>query len=160
MDDSASRNVVIRDAREADLPRVVDLIDLGGVNGPGGEDPGPPLPDAYRRAFTDLAALPNMRLLVAEVDGEVVGTFIHAILPNISYGGRPIAQLESVHVAPHRRGQGIGEQMVRWAIAEARAHGCARLQLTSNRARTDAHRFYRRLGFVDSHVGMKLALDG
>ena len=97
--------------------------------------------------------------MVAEVDGAVVGTFSLTFLANLSNGGREVAQIESVHVAASLRGQRIGEAMLRWAIAASRARGCFRLQLTSDKRRTDAHRFYRRLGFAASHEGMKLALD-
>jgi GNAT superfamily N-acetyltransferase len=79
-------------------------------------------------------------------------------LPSLSNQGLPTAEVEGVHVAESHRGQRIGEAMMLWAIAEARRLGCKRLQLTSNKARIDAHRFYERLGFVKSHEGMKLNL--
>jgi GNAT superfamily N-acetyltransferase len=99
-----------------------------------------------------------MQLMVAELDGEVVGTFQLSVIPHLSHVGRPVAQLESVHVAGARRSRGIGAQMVRWAIDEARRQGCHRLQLTSDRRRVEAHRFYERLGFLATHEGFKLKL--
>lgn len=151
--------VTLRPAVEGDLPRIIELIALGGVAGKSTETLASPLPEAYGRAFRAIKATPGLEVYVAELRGEVIGTFQLAIWPNLSNGGRPVAQLESVHVAPAQRGQGIGEQMLAFAIAEARARGCFRLQLTSNKARPDAHRFYQRAGFVASHEGMKLALD-
>ena len=137
---------------------MVELIHLGAA-GPSPEEPAQPLARSYYEAFAAIQAHPSCAAYVAELDGLVVGTFQLAVLPNLSNGGRPLAQIESVHVAEEWRSHGIGEQMVRFAISEARTHGCFRLQLSSNKSRTDAHRFYRRLGFVQSHEGMKLALE-
>ncbi len=151
--------VRIRPATEADLPRIVELIHRGAAPGvTSGEDPGPPLPDSYRRAFVDIKRNDHCEVFVAELDGRVVGTYQLQFLPNLSNRGRWLAQIESVHVDENLRGQGIGEQMLRRAVDDARARGCFRLQLTSNKSRGDAHRFYERLGFVKSHEGMKLAL--
>lgn len=151
--------ITIRDARRDDLETLVALIHGGIVEGSvSDEDPGPPLPAGYVAAFEAIQAHPSCRLFAVEMDGRVVATFSLAILPNFAHQGHPVAQIESVHVAADMRSHGIGEQMVRWAIDEARAAGCARLQLTSNKKRTRAHDFYRRLGFVASHEGMKLAL--
>lgn len=150
-------SVTIRRATEADLPRVVDLIHLGAWGG-SAEQPGPPLPAAYFEAFRAIQSNAATAVMVADLDGEVVGTFQFAVLRGLSHVGRPVAQVEGVHVAEARRSQGIGEAMMNWAMTEARRNGCYRLQLTSNKGRVDAHRFYRRLGFVASHEGMKLDL--
>lgn len=156
---SAEVTVTIRDARREDLETVVALIHGGIVEGAiSDEEPGPPLPASYVAAFEAIQAHPSCRLLVAERGGRIAGTFQLTILPNIAHRGLPVAQIESVHVAAELRGQGVGEVMLRWAMAEASAAGCYRLQLTSNKKRTRAHAFYRRLGFVASHEGMKLAL--
>ncbi len=96
--------------------------------------------------------------MVAELDGVVVGTFQFHLLPSLANRALPTAEVEGVHVAEARRSHGIGEAMMAWAVEEARRLGCKRLQLTSNKVRVDAHRFYERLGFVKSHEGMKLAL--
>lgn len=150
-------DVLVREATRADRARVVELIHLGAVGGPVGPAPSAATPE-YERAFAHFEASPDAMVMVAVVDGEVVGTFSLTILPNLSNGGRDVAQIESVHVAEAMRGRGVGEAMLRWAIAEAKARGCFRMQLSSNKERVDAHRFYRRLGFVASHEGMKLAL--
>lgn len=151
-------DVQIRPATETDLPRIVELIHLGAVGGRGAEDLGPPLPAAYYDAFRSFARFPEAKVMVAEVGGEVVGTFQFHLLPSLANGALPTAEVESVHVAEAMRSRRIGEAMMSWAIAEARRLGCKRLQLTSNKARTDAHRFYERLGFVKSHEGIKLNL--
>ncbi len=151
-------DLTIREASEDDLPRIVELIHLGAVGRHGAEDLGPPLPQAYYEAFRSFARFPHAKVLVAESGGQVVGTFQFHILPSLSHRGLPTAEVESVHVAEAMRGQRIGEAMMGWAIGEAKRLGCKRLQLTSNKARTDAHRFYERLGFVKSHEGMKLDL--
>jgi GNAT superfamily N-acetyltransferase len=149
--------VSIRVATEADLPRVIRLIYDGTAPGvTPDEDPGPPLPESYRAAFADIAASPDGDVFVAEVEGEVVGCFQFFAIPHLANRGRRRAQVESVHVAPEHRSKGIGEAMMRFAIEEARRRGCFRLQLTSNKSRGDAHRFYRRLGFAQSHEGFKL----
>lgn len=153
-----STGVVVRDAAEADLPRIVELLQQESLGDERREDPGPPLPEAYVRAFRQIAADPRQRLLVAEAGGSVVGTFVFIVLPNLSYRGRPVAQVENVVVDEPWRGRGVGEAMMRWAIDEARKAGCFRIQLTSNKARKDAHRFYERLGFVATHEGFKLYL--
>ncbi|MGE0601673.1 MAG: N-acetyltransferase family protein [Dehalococcoidia bacterium] len=145
----------IRHATEADLPRIIELIHMGAVRGKSLEELGPPLPERYYAAFRRFADFPEAAVMVAELNGEVVGTFQFHLLPSLS-GGHPVAEVESVHVAAAYRGQRIGEAMMQWAIAEARRLGCKRVQLASNKERTDAHRFYERLGFVKSHEGMKL----
>lgn len=147
----------LRPALEGDLPRIVELMWHGAVTA-SPERPTSPLPEGYLRAFDAIKALPGFEIYVAELEGEVVGTCQLAILPNLSNGGQPVAQLEAVHVAPEWRGRGVGEQMVAFAIAEARERGCLRVQLTSNKARHRAHRFYERLGFVASHEGMRFLL--
>ncbi len=149
---------MIRRAAEADLPGIIELIHLGAVGGTGSETLGPPLPEEYYAAFRSFANFPEAKVMVAELDGAVVGTFQFHLLPSLANGARPTAEVESVHVAEAFRGQRIGEAMIRWAIDEAQRLGCKRVQLTSNKARLDAHRFYERLGFVKSHEGIKLNL--
>lgn len=149
---------MLRPATEADLLRIVELIHLGAVGGRGAEDLGPPLPQPYYDAFRSFARFPEAKVMVAEMDGAVVGTFQFHLLPSLSNGALPTAEVESVHVSEELRGRRIGEAMMAWAIAEARRLGCKRVQLTSNKQRADAHRFYERLGFVKSHEGMKLNL--
>jgi GNAT superfamily N-acetyltransferase len=152
------RTPIIRRATRADLPRVVELLQQESLGDERREDPGPPLPRGYLDAFAEIDADPNNDLIVAEVDGVVQGTFQLTIIPNMSYVGGKLAQVESVVVDAPMRGRGLGEAMIAWAVAEAKRRGCFRLQLTSNKARTDAHRFWERLGFVRTHEGMKLGL--
>lgn len=149
----------LRDATEADLPRIVELISLGRVEGRPPEELGPPLPEAYYASFRSFAAFPHARVMVALIDGLIVGTFQFTVIPNLSNGGRPAGQVEGVHVAEAYRSHGVGAVMMDWVIAESRGHGCFQVQLSSSKSRLAAHRFYERLGFVKSHEGMKLALD-
>ena len=154
--------VTIRPARRDEVPAIVALL----ADDPLGrerETAGDPLPDAYWRAFDEMAAQTGNLLFVAERDGAVPGDIIGClqltIIPGLSRRGMTRAQIEAVRVGARARGSGVGEQMVRHAIEVARAAKCGLVQLTSDVSRTDAHRFYERLGFVASHVGFKLALD-
>ena len=145
----------IRDAVPADLPAIIDLLAddvLGRAREAATVDP------AYARAFHAIEQDPNHRLLVAEQDERIVGCFQLTYLPGLSRGGAWRAQIESVRIAAPVRGGGIGATMMRWAVERARERGCALVQLTTDKRRPDAHRFYRRLGFEASHEGMKLML--
>jgi ribosomal protein S18 acetylase RimI-like enzyme len=122
------------------------------------EDARLPLARGYRDAFAAIAADPNQLLAVAEEDGAVVGTLQLTFIPGLSYQGAWRGQIEAVRIAAGRRGQGLGERMIRWAVAECRARGCRMVQLTTSMSRTGAHRFYERLGFRRSHFGYKLDL--
>ncbi|MEU0879142.1 GNAT family N-acetyltransferase [Lentzea sp. NPDC005914] len=119
------------------------------------EKPGDP---AYLRAFEVIDADPHQYLAVAESGAEVVGTLQLTFTYGLSRLGMTRATVEAVRVRSDQRGNGLGERLVTWAIDEARARGCGLVQLTTDASRTDAHRFYERLGFTASHVGMKLAL--
>ena len=118
-----------------------------------------PLPQSYFAAFEQLARDPNIQLVVAE-DGEgaVVGCLQLCILPGLSSQGASRGLIEDVRVASHCRSRGIGEQMVQWAVAEARAKGCKLVELLTHHTRVDAQRFYERLGFARSHVGMTITI--
>ncbi len=150
-------NLTFRDATAADVPRIVALIEAG-VADPETHLVADPNDPAYLVAFDRIRAAPNQRLIVAEFGGEVVGTFQISYQPGLARGGMTRAIVESVHVAAAHRGQGIGAQMMAQAIAMAREAGCGMVQLTSNKVRLDAHRFYRRLGFEQSHEGFRLML--
>ncbi|WHT18106.1 GNAT family N-acetyltransferase [Crossiella sp. CA-258035] len=143
-----------RRARAADVTAIVAML-ADDQLGAGRERPGDP---AYQEAFAALDADPNQLLLVAEADGEVVGTLQLTFIPGLSRLGMWRAQIEAVRVSKHQRGGGLGQRMVEFAIAEARSRGCGLVQLTTDATREHAHRFYERLGFVASHVGMKLPL--
>ncbi|HEX4258797.1 MAG TPA: GNAT family N-acetyltransferase [Streptosporangiaceae bacterium] len=152
--------VALRRARRPDLPALVALLaadDLGatrdGIRGPADRD-------AYERAFQAIDQDPAQLLLVADVDGRVVGTLQLSFIPGLSRRGALRAQIESVRVAPTMRRRGLGEALFTWSIAEAHRRGCALVQLTTDKTRADAHRFYDRLGFVASHEGLKLDLTG
>ncbi len=148
--------LVTRRATEADLGRAVEVLALGAVPGTASaEDPSDLTP--YRAALRGLQDASGA-VLVAEVGGEVVGICQLIVFRHLQARGGLCAELESVHVHPDHRGRGIGSVLVRDAVARAREMGCYRVQLTSNRARPEAHRFYQRLGFEPSHVGFKLPL--
>jgi GNAT superfamily N-acetyltransferase len=117
-----------------------------------------PLPESYIKAFREVEADPNNELIVAELDGDVVGTLQLTFTPSISFQGGRRCTVESVRVDKKYRGQGIGREMMLWAIERAKVKGCVSMQLTTNSDRTDAHRFYSNLGFSASHVGMKLKI--
>jgi GNAT superfamily N-acetyltransferase len=144
----------VRDAVEADLPRVVELLQQMSLDSPR-EDTSSPIKEAYVEAFRRIEADPSLRLLVIEVDGRVLGTASFILVPNLSYRGRPHAIVENVVVDEAERGRGLGEQLVRYCLEEARRAGCTRLSLASNRQRTRAHAFYERLGFKQSRLGFK-----
>ena len=147
--------VIFRDARRADLPAIVALLAddvLGAERESGCVD------EAYRVAFDQIAADPGSRLIVAEADGQVAGTLQLNLLPGLSRHGMLRAQIEGVRVAAGQRGQGLGKSMIDWAIGQAREHGCGLVQLTSDKRRPDAIRFYESLGFAASHEGLKLPL--
>jgi GNAT superfamily N-acetyltransferase len=150
--------LTLRRAEEADLPVVVRLFAIPDEGNLKDEDPSSPLPSCYREALAAIAADPNNMLVVAECDGAVIGAFHLTIIQYVAYRGGRVAQIENVIVDPAARGLGVGAAMMVWAIDEARRRGCFRVQLTSNKARVRAHRFYERLGFTATHEGMKLAL--
>jgi GNAT superfamily N-acetyltransferase len=148
-------NLVIRVAVEDDVPAVVALL-ADDVIGRRREAPADLAP--YRAAFARLAADPNQLLAVAVRDGAVVGTFQLSFVPGLSRRGSTRTIVEAVRVGRAERGGGLGTAMMEWAVAESRRRGCHLVQLTSDHTRTDAHRFYQRLGFTASHVGFKLDL--
>ncbi len=148
--------LVTRRATDADLGRAVELLVLGAVPGTvSTEDPSDLAP--YRAALRGLQDTSGA-VLVAELGGEVVGVCQLIVFRHLQARGGLCAEIESVHVHPDHRGHGIGSVLVRDAVARAQALGCYRVQLTSNRARPEAHRFYEHLGFDPSHVGFKLPL--
>lgn len=143
-----------RDATAADLGFIVRLIVEDSVVA---TDDQPDRPDhpRYLAALKAIDADPNQRLIVAELDGQPVGTIQLTFIPGINRLGEWRCLVEAVHIAPTHRSLGLGSEMIGWAISEARARGCGLVQLTSNKKRLDAHRFYERLGFLKSHEGFK-----
>jgi GNAT superfamily N-acetyltransferase len=146
----------IRRAAPQDLPEILRLLF---------DDRATPSietdPDArcYADAFAEMQRSDWNGTYVAEVDGRIVGTFMLTFIRHLLRQGALVAQIEAVRVDAPERGRGFGVEMMRWAIDEARRRGCSRMQLTSNKSRKDAHRFYERLGFRATHEGMKLPLD-
>ena len=145
---------VFRRAVAADIEAIVALLAddrLGAAR----EKPGDP---AYAAAFAAVEADPNQLLAVVERDGRVVGCLQISFIPGLSHRGAWRGQIESVRIVASERGGGLGRRVFGWAIEECRARGCRMIQLTTDKSRTDARRFYESLGFVASHEGMKLAL--
>lgn len=142
MDASTLPTVSIRTAGLADLPLVIPLLSL--LDRPGT----PPMErDEAANLLARMASYPDYRLFIAELNGQVVGTYSLLIMDNLGHRGSPIGIVECVSVAEGRRGQGIGRQLMHHAMGECRAKGCYKLALSSNVARTDAHAFYDSLGF-------------
>ena len=151
-------SIACRPARREDVAAIVRLLADDGL-GAGREVVSDPLGAGYLAAFDEIAANPRALLAVAEdAAGQVVGTLQLTFIAGLSNQGAELALISAVRVASSLRGQRIGEQMMGWAMDEARERGCASMELLSHASREDAHRFYERLGFPRSHVGMKRSL--
>lgn len=151
-------DITIRRAVAADVAAIVRLL-ADDPLGSRREAYQEPLPQSYYAAFQAIDADPHNELVVVEHNGAVIGTLQLTFIPGLSFQGGTRAQIEAVRVDREYRGQQIGARLFTWAIDRARAAGCRMVQLTTNASRTDAQRFYERLGFVASHVGMKLDLQ-
>lgn len=152
-----SDDIGFRIARREDVPDIVRMLaddELGSQR----ERYSELLPESYYAAFEQLDRDLHHELIVAESSGKVIGTLHLMFLPSLSYQGGLRAQIESVRVDRKCQNQGIGSKMMKWAIERARERGAHIVQLTTHKSRTDAHRFYERLGFTGSHLGMKLSL--
>ncbi|CAL9479103.1 Aminoalkylphosphonate N-acetyltransferase [Streptomyces sp. enrichment culture] len=147
--------IEIRPATEEDVPAIVAMLadDPLGAQRETPDDPAP-----YLSAFERLSGDPNQHLMVAVREERVVGTLQLTVVPGLSRRGALRSIVEAVRVHADERGSGLGTRLIEWAIAESRRQNCRLVQLTSDRSRTDAHRFYERLGFTASHVGFKLPL--
>ncbi|MET8814549.1 GNAT family N-acetyltransferase [Streptomyces sp. NPDC004549] len=145
----------IRRARPDDIPAIVAMLadDPLGAQRESPDDLTP-----YVAAFERLAADPNQHLVVAVLEGRVIGTLHLTIIPGLSRKGATRALIEAVRVHADQRGSGLGSALIRWAVERSRELDCTLVQLTSDKTRTDAHRFYERLGFTASHEGFKLNL--
>ena len=153
---TAASSITIRRARRDDVAFIVGMLaddPLGSAR----ERIEDPLPQSYAQAFERVDRDPNLQLVVA-VDGEgtVVGCLQLCVMPGLSSQGASRGLIEDVRVASHCRSQGIGEQLVHWALGEARERGCKLVELLTHHTRVDAQRFYERLGFARSHVGMTI----
>ena len=148
-------SISIRRARRDDVGAIVGML-ADDALGRARERIEDPLPASYFEAFDRVDRDPNLTLVVAEEQGTVVGCLQLCILPGLSSQGASRALIEDVRVASDRRSRGIGEQLVQWAIGEARARSCKLIELLTHHTRADAQRFYERLGFQRSHVGMTI----
>lgn len=148
--------ITLRRAASKDLPSIVDLLaddPLGSTREGVDTGYGP-----YERAFEDISADPRQLLVVAVDEQEIVATLQLTVIPGLSRRGARRAQIEGVRVARRYRSRGLGAAMIQWAIRESAARQCALVQLTSDKSRVDAHRFYERLGFAATHEGFKMSL--
>lgn len=153
----SDKGIAFRLAERGDILSIVRMLaddDLGSQR----ERYENPLSESYYTAFEQINNDPNHELIVAELNGEVIGTLHLMFLPSISFEGGLRAQVESVRMDRKFQSQGVGTEMMRWAIERAKGRGAHVVQLTTHNSRKDAHRFYERLGFKGSHLGMKLTL--
>jgi len=151
----ATAPITIRPARREDVGAIVAMLaddHLGRAR----ERVEEPLPPSYFAAFDSIAQDANITLVVAEQAGRVIGCLQLCILPGLSSQGATRALVEDVRVASDQRSRGIGEQLLQWAIGEARSRRCSLVELMTHQSRSDAQRFYERLGFAKSHFGMVL----
>ena len=148
----------IRPATRTDVDAIVRISNDGGPDGKPKAILPSVLPDIYLQAFDRISSDKNQALMVVENEGVVIGTFHMTYLTYLEAAGREDCQIEAVHVAKSWRGRGVGTHMMQWAIAQAKQRDCRRVQLTTNKKRKDAHRFYERLGFKLSHEGAKLEI--
>jgi GNAT superfamily N-acetyltransferase len=150
-------DIHIRRAEVADLPAIIAMLaddELGSAR----EDASLPLAQAYLDAFAAIDADHNQFLAVMADDAEIIGTLQITFLAGLSLRGARRGQIEAVRIAADRRGERLGQRLFDWAIEKCRERGCRVVQLTTNKTRLDAHRFYERLGFKASHIGYKLEL--
>ncbi|CAD6002869.1 GNAT family N-acetyltransferase [Agreia sp. COWG] len=149
-------SVLLRRATIGDLSTIIDLLADDPISAARGDSADASDREAYEVAFAAIDRDPAQRLLVAvEADGSVVATMQLTVIPGLARRGASRLQIEAVRVSSSQRNRGIGAAMMRWALEDARASGVPLVQLTSDAARVDAHRFYERLGFEASHVGFK-----
>ena len=147
--------ISFRQATRSDLPAIIQLLaddPLGQLR----EQPADPLPPAYYQAFEVIDQDTNQELMVVEEAGEIIGTFQMTFIQYLNYLGSSRSMIESVRVKKNKRGLKIGEKIIQWAISRSKIRGVKMLQLTSDKKRPDAIRFYERHGFVASHEGFKL----
>src|SRR5689334_25437813 len=145
----------IRPATTDDVSAIVGMLadDPLGVQRESPDDLTP-----YLAALERLSSDPNQHLVVATREERVVGTLQLTVVPGLSRRGATRSIIEGVRIHADERGSGLGSRLIEWAIEESRRQNCQLVQLTSDNTRTDAHRFYERLGFTASHVGFKMTL--
>lgn len=147
--------VTFRIATEQELGRIVEML-ADDVLGNNREKYEQPLPDSYIKAFQAISKDPNNELIVAILENEIIGVLQITFTPYITHQGGWRATIEGVRTSSSERGKGIGSELIRWAIQRAKERGCHMIQLTTDKKREDALRFYTRLGFEASHEGLKL----
>lgn len=157
--DPEAVDLKFREAERGDVPAIVQML-ADDPLGARRESFSDPLPDSYLAAFDAVQRDPNNELIVAETDGVVIGVLQLTFIPHLTHRGGWRALIEGVRVSSSARSGGTGGAMMRWAIERARQRGCVMIQITTDKTRDDAFRFYQRLGFVASHHGMKLSLQG
>jgi GNAT superfamily N-acetyltransferase len=150
-------DLVFRRATEADLPAIIGLL-ADDILGSSREATGAESYPQYLNAFRAIDADANQYLLVVDDGTGIAGTLQLTFIAGLAHGGLKRGQIEAVRVASDRRGAKIGEAMFDWAFEQCRRERCGIVQLTTDKARTDAHRFYDRLGFEPSHIGYKIKL--
>ena len=148
--------LTIRNASAGDVPRLIELLEAGALVD-GKEDPSDV--EAYRAALIEIKGSADNDILVADLNGEVVGMCQLVVFRHLQRHGGRCAEIESMHVHPTQRSKGIGERLLVAAMESAQQAGCYRVQLTSNLQRSGAHRFYERMGFDPSHVGFKRLIE-
>lgn len=148
----------VRAATESDIPKILELYRQLAINTSPTELSRSSSLDDYRRVFAQIQSFTGYELLVAEEQGEVVGTMVLLIVPNLSHGALPWAVIENMVVDKRYRRQGIGKLLMDYAITKAKSTGCYKVQLLSNKKRREAHQFYRSLGFEASAHGFRLYL--
>ena len=149
--------LVFCEAQKADLPHLVEMLaddDLGCTR----EDISLPLNSRYKSAFDHITEDKNNQLIIAKMDGEIVGMLQVTFIPYLTHIGSWRCLVEGVRVHKSFRGKRLGHKLLEWVIGHARARKCSIIQLTSDKQRPDAIRFYESLGFVASHEGLKLRL--
>ncbi|MEZ2132945.1 MULTISPECIES: N-acetyltransferase family protein [unclassified Sinorhizobium] len=150
-------DVSVRRALLADLPAIIALL-ADDILGQQREDACSPPNPKYVEAFRAIDADPHQLQAVATLGNEIIGTLQLTFIPGLARMGAWRGQIEGVRIAKGHRGSGLGQHLFEWAIDQCRAKGCNLVQLTTDKARPDAHRFYEKLGFVGSHIGYKLTL--
>ena len=150
--------MTFREATKEDVSSIVGMLaddELGKLR----EDFQDPLPDSYYHAFNQIVKDPNQELIVVEDNGQIIGTLQLSFIQYLTYQGGIRAQIEAVRIHKSRRGQGLGERMFRWAIERAKERKAHLLQLTTDKKRPEALKFYEKLGFTVSHEGLKMHFD-
>ncbi|WP_421763078.1 GNAT family N-acetyltransferase [Ekhidna sp.] len=145
----------IRKAIETDIPAIVSLLASDAL-GSERENYTLPIPESYIKAFQNITSNSNQYLIVVEDADEIIGTAQLSLIPYMTYQGGIRAQIEAVRIKSDRRGSGIGEQLFKWMISKAKDKGAHLIQLTTDKKRPEALRFYEKIGFLASHEGLKM----